>query len=160
MPPVGLISPASSAWITPGSQTSLHVSGGETRSAVTNPALAVTHPHILHHPFHPKLSTVGSTGPFWRKEGQTSLFQVQRHSIKSFHNKDGGFCCFFWQSHGPGGNKGLEVMFFVPHEQISSRHVLHTPEVPSVPNSFLLQLCSRRNIFHFLRNNCYDSHMD
>lgn len=38
--------------------------------------------------------------------------------------------------------------------------MLHTPEAASLPNSFCLWLCSRRNTFRFLRNKCYDGHMD
>lgn len=51
MPPFGLISPASSTQITPGSQTPLHVSGGENCGAVLQrdkSCAAVTHPYILH----------------------------------------------------------------------------------------------------------------
>lgn len=66
---------------------------------------------------------------------------------------------FSWQNHGPS-YKGLGSLVFIQHQQISRRHMLHTPEVACMPNSFLLWLCSRRNIFHFLRNKCYDSHMD
>lgn len=51
-------------------------------------------------------------------------------------------------------------MVFIQNQQISRRHMLHTPDVACIPKSFLLWLCSRRNIFHFLRNKCYDSHMD
>lgn len=80
MPPVGLISPASSTQITPGSQTSLHVSGGENRNAVLQrdkSSTAVTHPHILRCPFPScfKLIYFCQHWPILKKRGQVSLFK-------------------------------------------------------------------------------------
>lgn len=80
MPPVGLISPASSTQITPGSQTTLHISGGENPTAVLQcdkSYTAVTHPHILCCPFPScfKLIYFCKHWPILKKRGSSEPLQ-------------------------------------------------------------------------------------
>lgn len=98
--------------------------------------------------------------PKRRKPASTECADVQRH-MKSqyFHNKEGSFSIIVF----PGrvmDQATKDLWWWSSFSTMSRRHMLHIPAAASLPNSFCLWLCSRRNTFHFLRNKCYDSHMD